>query len=254
MKHESAILILSLAACILLASSHECGHGRMNVTPRKVTKSFNSGSNEGRRLQEYESIRIHMDYSSIQADKEAPLEARNYLTRIIMPAAEAYFENALKVIRESGTLILEDFGTCFEEIPTYLTTDGVEADLVIKVTAVESDEGWIAGASTCLLGVDNNRPIYGEIEWNYNYLNYDSLFLAENDILTGLHELMHVFGLSNDLYEYFWDNDNDDVQTGQTGTVTKNDIEYNYLNVEPLTTKLRDHFNCDEIEGGYLEN
>jgi len=36
--------------------------------------------------------------------------------------------------------------------------------------------------------------------------------------------------------------------------VTHNEQEYTYLNVEPLTTKLRNHFDCDTIEGAILEN
>jgi len=27
-----------------------------------------------------------------------------------------------------------------------------------------------------------------------------------------------------------------------------------YLDVEPLTTRLKNHFNCPTLEGGYLEN
>mmetsp|Transcript_25286 Transcript_25286/g.22296 ORF Transcript_25286/g.22296 Transcript_25286/m.22296 type:complete len:130 (+) Transcript_25286:274-663(+) len=129
-----------------------------------------------------------------------------------MPAAEAYFEAELSVIPVDGNLVIEGGDGCFYDIPEEYTTDGVEADLIIYVTGVDQpDEDWLAGASACVLDGDNNRPIYGEIDWNYATLNTDSEFKAENDILTGLHELIHVFGFADNLYEFYWNNDEDAV-------------------------------------------
>jgi len=37
-------------------------------------------------------------------------------------------------------------------------------------------------------------------------------------------------------------------------TTTANGQTINYINVEPLTTRVREHFGCDTAPGGYLEN
>jgi len=69
----------------------------------------------------------------------------------------------------------------------------------------------------------------------------------ENDVLTTIHELTHVLGLSSSLFSYFPSN-----PTVASTIVNGNTITY--IDLPPLTKRLKSYFNCSTLKGAYLEN
>mmetsp|Transcript_37905 Transcript_37905/g.33924 ORF Transcript_37905/g.33924 Transcript_37905/m.33924 type:complete len:267 (-) Transcript_37905:1031-1831(-) len=143
---------------------------------------------------------------------------------------------------------------CGLPVPQYLIDDGVEADLIVLVTGVSSDEGFLANAQPCISSNQNNRPVYGNLEFNYKGINPTDSFAFANDYLTTLHEFTHILGFTNGLYDKFWDNENDDVKPLVTGEVEYAGFTYTYVDIEPLTTMLQTYFGCETIPGALLEN
>ncbi len=47
------------------------------------------------------------------------------------------------------------------------------------------------------------RPVYGAIFFNLNYLFTESASALEENLSTTLHEITHILGFANYLFEYF---------------------------------------------------
>ena len=81
---------------------------------------------------------------------------REYIANQLIPSAISYFQATLKVIREQKPLTV-DF-ECGELIPPrYLTTTGVNADLILLVTGDYFQESFVAAAVPCALAEPTNR-------------------------------------------------------------------------------------------------
>jgi len=201
-----------------------------------------------RNLQAKESMRIYADYTNVRAGTSAQ---RSYLINELIPAAIAFYQSALKITRITVPLSVRD--GCNDYYPGSAVRNGVNADLIILITAESSDETYLAYAVPCRLSNVDNRPAYGLINFNLKYLYTETTLEREENFLTTLHEMAHILGFSSGLYPFFIDS-----STLQNKTVlfekTLNGENIKYLDVEPLTTRLKNHFNCPTLEGGYLEN
>ena len=80
-----------------------------------------------------------------------------YIKNQLVESAVAYFESTLKVIRMTSPLIVD--GSCGSiDPPDELLTLGVDADLVILVTAEYNEEAsYVAYSIPCSLDWDTNR-------------------------------------------------------------------------------------------------
>lgn len=133
-----------------------------------------------------------------------------------MPSAISYYQTTLKIKRlpenlQTGALCGDYFS------PSYLMDPGVNADLVILVIAENLPEDeYVAAAMPCELSlIDDrlkfqfnlslysNRPIYGYMVFNLAYLPMKKVVDHQENLSTALHELAHVLGFNDDLYEYF---------------------------------------------------
>lgn len=83
---------------------------------------------------------------------EGSLEVKEYIKNQLVPSAISFFSSALKVRRLEEPLTV-DFPCSDLSPPSSLATDGVDADLIILVTAHSFDESFVAAALPCgLLG------------------------------------------------------------------------------------------------------
>lgn len=169
-----------------------------------------------------------------------------------MSSAVAYYQSTLTVIRATSNIKFAD--QCGGlTAPSYLATTGVAADLVIMVTAEKADESYLAYAVPCALARSNDRPVVGMINFNYKYLLTATNINLEENLITTIHEIAHVLGFSSNLYRYF--KDSNGVTFNPLGSKTlANGQTVQYINAEPLTTRVRNYFGCQTIEGAFLEN
>lgn len=66
-----------------------------------------------------------------------------------------------------------------------------------------------------------------------------------------LHEITHAIGFSESVFQYMKDSSNNNYLKTKT---TSDGVERKILATPKVTSFLKSHFECDSIEGGYLEN
>lgn len=137
---------------------------RMNYMRMDET---NPSQNRKMLQDEYESIRIHADFScnsfSIFFSYKPPLDlpsddsdTNDYIENQLVASAISYFQATLKVNRLQQNLIVEPECQGYAS-PQYLVDEGVEADFVLLVKAGYYGNSYTAYTLPCGLLVDNNR-------------------------------------------------------------------------------------------------
>jgi len=87
--------------------------------------------------------------------RSGSLAAREYIENELMPASIAYFQNVLKINRFTVPISAEF--TCRNYRPGPTVRNGVNADLIILVTAETSSESYLAYAQPCSISDYDNR-------------------------------------------------------------------------------------------------
>jgi leishmanolysin len=229
-----------LVYTLFILGAHSCVHDTLNI-PLAQIEVEHSGQ---RFLQTQQPIRIIVDYSQIA---DAPASIQTFLQNQLMPAAISYFRTTLSVTPISSLKIsLTQSTVCGYPIPDQYRT-GVNADLVIFVDGGTSTGSFLAWAKPCLLSAIDKRPLFGQIYFNFNSILPQNDADFENSLTTTLHELTHVLGFSQSLYPYF-------PSQPTLGSKMVNGQIIQYIDIAPLTAKLRTYFNCPTLVGAYLEN
>jgi len=91
-------------------------------------------------------------------------------------------------------------------------------------------------------------------------INRNMLPVANGDVLVHeknmyvlMHEMTHALGFSSSTYKLFIDANGNTLQ-GHLKSVKLNGYTRTFLDVAPLTDKLRNHFGCSSLEGALLED
>lgn len=244
----SILLFLTLAS-LALAGKHKCIHNELKTDifiadfPEEDLRD-----SADRKLVTYAPIRIVVDYTNMKSGSAA---IREYIQYELVPNVLEFYEASLKVIPLTSNISFTD--SCGGLSPSAAIQSGVEGDLAILVTTGYSSQSYIAYALPCAITNPTHRPVYGMININLNYLSIATITDKQDNFLTVLHEVVHILGFSSNLYGYYID-PSTGASINPIGTKNWNGLTINYLDVEPLTTKLRDYFGCQSLEGGYLEN
>jgi len=196
---------------------------------------------------------------------EASPQVQKTISEQLMPAVISYYQAALKVNRLHYPIKLGRVQTqeCAGVEAQEHMEKGVKADLILLVTAFwkhpKIDVGGtdaLAFARTCF-GLDSTeRPIIGSISYNLTYqpnTTETSSSYYENMLMTTLHELGHVLGFSEVMFDYFMDPNTGKRLTNTTMMKEINGGMVKILTLEPLTKRLREYFACPTLEGAYLE-
>jgi len=138
-------------------------------------------------------------------------EKYNFLLNKVIPDIKNFFEKALELNRVSGNLTVNQdecacYGTAGVSIPSSYKTTGVEADMIIFLTArtTRYSGNTIAFACPCADDDATGRPIAGYINWGPNAINEDEI--AYNEQLgVGIHELTHALGFTSGKYDQYND-------------------------------------------------
>jgi len=250
-------LFLSLLAVFcLLPFALCCIHDQLQYKPRIYP--YPTSSDEGRMLAvgDRENMRIKAYYYV----GNAPTAVKNVIQQQLMPAVIAYYEAALKVSRATAPIQYSnaDAQECAKVDAVDSLKNGINADLVLFITgANEPEKGYVAYASACDIDPTTNRPVVGMINFNYAYgFDKDSFLTYQTQIYTTLHELGHVLGFSSSLYPFFVD-PTTNKKLGVANVVKTKTVNgyagVSVLTLQPLTDRLKTYFNCQELDGAYIE-
>lgn len=140
-----------------------------------------------------------MDSSALDADFIEELQT------YIIPTAIGYLSSFLKVIRAEVGFTIDNVDICDINPATSINNDYNDVDLLIFVTAEENtSEGYIAVAWPCYLDPTiENRPIIGAVQLNSVEFLPGSSYDWESQVGILLHEITHVLGFNDALFDYF---------------------------------------------------
>lgn len=177
----------------------------------------------------------------------------------------------------------------FSEVPQSHIEEGVEdADLVWYVSATPSTR--FCGSSTLAVAVACNfdqfdRPTAGAVNFCLDQIKIDSNggqpsdAVKQDNVDVAVHEAAHILGMSSNAFRYFYDSDTGKPRTSRpfkTQTVTcvdgttrteilpsENTLKmgtdnhgqrYASIVTPRVRTVVRNHFNCQTLDGAQLEN
>ena len=198
-----------MLVCIKYILSHEkCGSSFLKAK-RKLTMPVDDETNRYLSNEEYESIRIHLDYSFIENNMAIfKKDDLNALKERIMPKTKEVWESILKVKRLKGKLKFDsDYCDNFKMPEEYLINGkGVNADLVIFVMIDDSGfflENQIeAAAIHCLQHSVTRRPLAGFIQFKPD-LKVNNSTASDYMAWLAIHETTHVLTMNDSLYNDF---------------------------------------------------
>ena len=245
------ILIFTL---IVSSFSFKCGHDNLKV-PK--LKKLNESSNTRNLDSNYNkhNILIYIHYGALKKQLSQGIITENYYNNLSFSLNSTinYFSKLLSVFSNKQIYLSQ---TIFEgeNDENYITENDVKdilgeiivSDLIL-IPKIYGIEGIDAAAYPIALSKYDDRPVCGGIllgtHYDFNETNSHSYL-----IMLLLHEITHVLGFSEYLYDYF--------QTNSTLIKTKeiNGIKRTLFTGENVIKQAKRHFNCDNIEGIELEN
>jgi hypothetical protein len=256
------VFCLTILALILQHFSKRCGINYLN-TPKRILLKQDSDSDSGRTLKEaeWEPLRIHLDFSSIENNIGTKFKMQDLidLKERVMPKTQEIFQKILKVKRIPGKLKLNAKECDGIPIPENLQSIGVDADLIIFVilddTGRFSKNSIEAAAIHCLQHAETRRPIAGYIEFRPNVKAKDSTSV-DYLVWLALHEITHILVFNSGLYEDFID-----PKTLQPlgydkvvgSTMLPSGKKMSFIKTQKMIEKGKKHYNCDKYEGVPLE-
>ena len=176
----------------------------------------------------------------------------------------------------------------FTRVPTeHISTGVADTDVILYVSA--SSNAIFCGATTLAVAVacnvdDFDRPTAGSINFCLDQIKLDSDGTAHESVIqdnveVAIHEAAHVFGMSRNSLRYFWDSETGERRTERpfkpttvecvTGTTqfltlpdtdtlqiltAENGQRFATIVTPKVRTVARNQFNCQDLEGGQLEN
>lgn len=261
---KTAIKVLLATASFVAVHTHqmevdnpwECKHDHFEHEEPTFTEIEEEGLKDVREgkqrlLADYPQLRTYGYYGLLNSQSSS---YRNYIENDLVPPLLSYFESALKVkYPVSGSLRISESALCSVSTPSVLR-NGVQADYVYMVEIQNAGDQWVMNSSPCNLAAGSNRPLVGLTRINPTYIQATSdPLLHEKNMICLMHEMTHTLGFSSSLFKRFIDSYgntlNNIVERGSLDGLS-NQI----INVEPLTTKLRNFFGCSNLRGAYMEN
>jgi len=259
------VFLLSLIATLTWAHTHHpgCGHAYFNETighieveelPLPGKGARNLQSSTGTTTSSFPNIRITPDYSLLVNGSS---DFISYVKTSLMPPVISYFQSALRVKQPlTSPLTLPKYLTSICGYPTpSVLYSGVATDFYLIVSSSSDSNNWVASAGSCFLSQGNNRPIIARMLFNLVYTQSatNDIMLHEQNIYLTIHEMFHAFGFTASSFPYFIDSNGNTIPN-TVKNITLNGSVRSVLNVEPLTTNLRNYFGCSSLPGAIMEN
>lgn len=248
------LILMFLIPVSLQSHPIRCGYESSNPLPplKLHTNSLGDRRLSNNRHEDFQDIRIHVEYVNI----EVSTESEEYLRNTVIDSAIDWFQNVLKIRRLKRNLTLDSTVSkrCEKDwvIPTEHLTKGVPADFILYISLERKYfVNYVGTAACCVQDGANGQPLAGYLilnyieEWNLSYEDYLS---------TVIHEIVHALGFSEYLMQEFIKptgekyNRNELFENVQLrGRVTT------LLKLPTVLAKARKNFACEEMIGVELE-
>ena len=246
----------ALVYLVHMCFSHKCIHshiiekiGKPKIMEEPLISKIISIKNKARNLQEkWRPINLFFDYSNIT---DTSPKTKKHIEEIIMPLLKKNLKALIKV--KGSTLISPFTHLCEDEILIPKKYNNIlNADLIIFVRVINEKSGFLAYAATCSIKKSDNRPVTGMIMINERNLKFEKEDI-DDLYATLLHESMHIFAISPILFDTYL------TKLPKTNIIQKRNSNIGNRYVKKLITpKLikaaQEHFNCNKIDGVFLEN
>jgi proprotein convertase subtilisin/kexin type 5 len=197
-------------------------------------------------------IRIYLHYFNLNLSTDLENEFKNQLMRTV----QDFYQRRLLVYPMKSNLKLAGFTRCSTiVIPLEHQTVGVPADLIIYVTGNSyPNESWVARAGACILeSRPYNNVLAGRIEINSAF--YTANLSFEDKMQTVIHEIFHVLGFSNSLYQYYHKDDGSSYLSSELTLASSiRDKTVTLFKTPTVLSKARAAFGCTTLPGLELED
>jgi len=250
----SILLLSSVFAQLDPSSNPEFGHHEeQSFEPEIMDVEEEHLPEGGRALLGYPKLRLVADYEHVTAGTE---EFKTYVKTQLIPSILSYLNNALSVKSPVMSLIQSSAETlCGFPTPQALQK-GVKADIVAIVYSKEDKTGgWMAATTSCMMS-SSKKPLIFKIGINTHAIGAASVDTPlTNDLYTTtlIHEFIHGLGMNGILYKYFVDK-NGKTLTDHVKKITIAGAEKTVIDLEPLTTRLRNFYGCKTVPGLIMED
>lgn len=249
-----ALLFLFTFTCISYAfEEYECDHDNIEQDLRFLEVEEDMNPAEDDRILAASKFRIYPYYAFLKSTASAAYAA--YFQNKLIPPAIDYFEAALKVKfpLTSNLKVGNSAKICERATPQILKT-GVATDFFLYFDSYADSSTQIAATKYCYLASGSRRPLIARVNINRNQLKVTSNVIAhEKNMYVMMHEIMHGLGFSSSTYKLFV-NANGKTRTGHIKNIKVNGVTRTFVDVPPLTQKLRTHFGCSTLQGALMEN
>jgi len=256
-----AFFILFALVCISYAfTEHECKHDEIDHDLEFVDveedMSLLGVEDNDRILASASSFRIYPYYDFLRSS--ASSSYASYISTELIPPIVSYYESALRVkYPVAGKLVLGSSVSkiCERSTPSILKSGGVSADYFIYFDSEAASGTEIASTKFCYLASGSKRPLVSRIMINRNQLkdSNGNVLTHEKNMYVLMHEVMHGLGFSQSLFPYYLDT-NGKKRSGHIKSSKVNGKTRTFIDVSPLTTKLRNHYGCSSLQGALMEN
>ena len=199
--------------------SFKCGHNIIKKPEIKIINQTNEENKKSRGLSSSHSINIYIDYEILESQVNNGTITSTYYNNLTNALNETayYFSKLLTVDGSSSIFLSEDL---FSESDDYIVRSEVKniigknisADLILIPKVYDVGESVDAAAYAMAISTSNSRPILGGVLLRSSY-NFTRTNAQNFLIMLLLHEVTHVLGFSDGLFELF--------QTSETLTKTK---------------------------------
>ena len=240
-------------------NSHSCGIGFLKKPKRILFK--NNEDVRNLKSQEWESLRIHLDFSNIK-NNLGKFSNDDYLDLKdkIMPKTKEILEKLFKVKRGRKNLKLPHEMCDSIEIPDIYLSDGegVEADIVIFVliddTGLFLKQKVEAAAIHCFQDTVTRRPIAGYIMFKPE-LNISNSTAVDYMVWLAIHEITHILVMNDNLYDDWIDPEGNPYGFNKVvgKKILPNGKAMSYLKTPKILEKGREHYGCPDFFGLPLE-
>jgi len=243
--------LLALFLAVIAAEPEKCGIYKHNDHEKKAIHPARHGGREGQlaRESDWQPLRIHIEYIDLDVDSDQ----EDVLKNQIIKGAVEYYESALKVKRLTSNLVLAGIDECIDvSVPEEHQTTGVDADVILYVTASSGDSSVVGWASYCANDVATGQPLAGQFHIETTY--WDS-FSTEDLLSTTIHEIAHVLAFNPSLYSDWRKSNGSKYSTSELYSIgTTRGVSTITLITPKIQAYARSHFGCSTLNGVELES
>lgn len=245
------VLLLALMLTVIAAEPKKCGLYEHDHYEKKAINPTRHAGREGQTAREssWQPLRIHIEYMTFDVDSDQ----EDVLKNQIIQGAVDYYESALLVKRLTSNLVLAGIDECIEvEVPESHQTEGVEADVILYVTAGSGDDSVVGWASYCANDYVTGQPVAGQFHIETTY--WDS-FSTEDLLSTTIHEIAHVLAFHPSLYSEWRKSNGSTYSSSELYSIgTSRGVTTTTLITPNIRSYARSHFGCSSLDGVELES